>query len=93
VKSGHDVDVEQRYDPAWHEWTRSEPYSVGIEEAVMLLEPEGWELSQASGGSTRTCAAWASRSARPARIPSRDEDLGAVVADLADSYAPSGVAV
>src|ERR1700704_2484829 len=31
--------------PAWAEWTRSEPYTVGIEEEVMLLCPEDWRLA------------------------------------------------
>jgi carboxylate-amine ligase len=31
--------------PAWAEWARSEPYTVGIEEEVMLLHPEDWRLA------------------------------------------------
>ena len=30
----------------WAEWHPSAPYTVGIEEEVMLLEPEGWSLAQ-----------------------------------------------
>src|SRR5260370_23099816 len=31
--------------PAWAEWARSEPYTVGIEEEVMLLHPADWRLA------------------------------------------------
>jgi carboxylate-amine ligase len=30
----------------WAEWTSSTPYSVGIEEEVMLLDPRDWSLAQ-----------------------------------------------
>ena len=33
--------------PAWAEWRpRTAPYTVGIEEEAMLLDPVGWKLSQ-----------------------------------------------
>ncbi len=32
--------------PGWAQWTASEPYSVGVEEEVMILEPRGWQLAQ-----------------------------------------------
>jgi carboxylate-amine ligase len=31
---------------AWAEWNPSAPYSVGIEEEVMLLDPHDWSLAQ-----------------------------------------------
>jgi glutamate---cysteine ligase / carboxylate-amine ligase len=31
--------------PAWAEWTPSRPYSIGIEEEVMLLDPRDWSLA------------------------------------------------
>jgi carboxylate-amine ligase len=30
----------------WATWRQSEPYTVGIEEEVMLLDPATWELAQ-----------------------------------------------
>ena len=30
----------------WAEWHPSAPYSVGIEEEVMLLDPDDWSLAQ-----------------------------------------------
>lgn len=32
----------------WSEWLGSEPYTVGIEEELMLLDPEDWSLAQRS---------------------------------------------
>ncbi len=32
--------------PAWADWNPSAPYSVGIEEEAMLLDPETWSLAQ-----------------------------------------------
>ncbi len=32
--------------PAWAAWTASRPYSVGIEEEVMILDPVDWALAQ-----------------------------------------------
>ena len=32
--------------PKWSIWRESHPYSVGIEEEVMLLEPRDWSLAQ-----------------------------------------------
>jgi carboxylate-amine ligase len=32
--------------PAWAEWNSSRPYTVGIEEEVMLLDPHDWSLAQ-----------------------------------------------
>ena len=32
--------------PAWAEWSPSRPYTVGIEEEVMLLNPGDWSLAQ-----------------------------------------------
>ena len=32
--------------PAWSEWNPSEPYTVGIEEEVMLVDPSDWSLAQ-----------------------------------------------
>jgi carboxylate-amine ligase len=34
--------------PDWAEWTKSEPYSLGAEEEVMLLNPADWSLAQQS---------------------------------------------
>ncbi|HWE09121.1 MAG TPA: YbdK family carboxylate-amine ligase [Solirubrobacteraceae bacterium] len=31
--------------PEWAEWRTSKPYSIGIEEEVMLLKPDGWGLA------------------------------------------------
>ena len=31
--------------PAWAEWSPSRPYSIGIEEEVMLLDPRNWSLA------------------------------------------------
>jgi glutamate---cysteine ligase / carboxylate-amine ligase len=31
----------------WAEWAETEPFSLGVEEEVMLLEPGGWGLAQA----------------------------------------------
>jgi glutamate---cysteine ligase / carboxylate-amine ligase len=31
--------------PEWAQWNASEPYSIGIEEEVMLLEPGDWSLA------------------------------------------------
>jgi carboxylate-amine ligase len=31
--------------PAWAEWRASRPYTVGIEEEVMLLDPQDWGLA------------------------------------------------
>jgi len=36
--------------PAWAEWSRgtaARPFTLGVEEEVMLLEPPGWNLAQA----------------------------------------------
>jgi hypothetical protein len=30
---------------AWATWNRSEAYTVGLEEEVMLLDPERWALA------------------------------------------------
>ncbi|MGI8413100.1 MAG: carboxylate-amine ligase [Solirubrobacteraceae bacterium] len=32
--------------PRWADWHRSDPYTVGIEEEVMLLDPGDWSLAQ-----------------------------------------------
>jgi len=32
----------------WSEWVGSEPYTVGVEEELMLLNPGGWSLAQRS---------------------------------------------
>jgi len=32
----------------WAAWQRSEPYTIGLEEEVMLLDPEDWSLAQRS---------------------------------------------
>jgi glutamate---cysteine ligase / carboxylate-amine ligase len=32
--------------PRWAEWQRSEPYTLGVEEEVMLLDPADWCLAQ-----------------------------------------------
>jgi glutamate---cysteine ligase / carboxylate-amine ligase len=32
--------------PMWAEWNSSAPYTVGIEEEVMLLDPRDWSLAQ-----------------------------------------------
>ena len=32
--------------PDWADWRASMPYTLGVEEEVMLLEPEGWMLAQ-----------------------------------------------
>ena len=32
--------------PAWAEWADTAPYSVGVEEEVMLLSPDEWSLAQ-----------------------------------------------
>ena len=34
--------------PDWAQWMRSEWYSVGVEEEVMLLDPRDWSLAQQS---------------------------------------------
>jgi len=34
--------------PGWSAWRPSVPYTVGIEEEVMLLDPEDWSLAQCS---------------------------------------------
>jgi carboxylate-amine ligase len=34
--------------PDWSHWTCSEPYTVGIEEEMMLLDPASWSLAQDS---------------------------------------------
>src|ERR1700744_655225 len=31
--------------PEWAQWSASKPYSIGIEEEVMLLEPDDWGLA------------------------------------------------
>jgi glutamate---cysteine ligase / carboxylate-amine ligase len=31
--------------PAWAEWRTGEPWTVGVEEEVMLLDPRGWTLA------------------------------------------------
>jgi carboxylate-amine ligase len=33
--------------PAWAEWAQTMPFTLGIEEEVMLLDPETWGLAQA----------------------------------------------
>src|SRR4051794_41744195 len=33
---------------AWAAWQPSEPYTIGLEEEVMLLDPEDWSLAQRS---------------------------------------------
>jgi carboxylate-amine ligase len=35
--------------PEWAQWSASEPYSIGIEEEVMLLEPDDWGLAHRAG--------------------------------------------
>jgi carboxylate-amine ligase len=32
----------------WAAWQRSEPYTIGLEEEVMLLDPDDWSLAQRS---------------------------------------------
>jgi carboxylate-amine ligase len=32
--------------PDWAEWSSSRPYTIGIEEEVMFLDPENWGLAQ-----------------------------------------------
>jgi glutamate---cysteine ligase / carboxylate-amine ligase len=32
--------------PAWAKWNPSRPYTIGIEEEVMLLDPHDWSLAQ-----------------------------------------------
>ncbi len=32
--------------PAWADWNASRPYTVGVEEEVMLLHPRDWSLAQ-----------------------------------------------
>jgi carboxylate-amine ligase len=32
--------------PAWARWNSSRPYTIGIEEEVMLLDPHDWSLAQ-----------------------------------------------
>ena len=32
--------------PAWANWNSSRPYTIGIEEEVMLLDPHDWSLAQ-----------------------------------------------
>ena len=32
----------------WSAWQASRPYTIGIEEEVMLLDPEDWSLAQRS---------------------------------------------
>jgi carboxylate-amine ligase len=34
--------------PQWAEWNPSRPYTIGIEEEVMFLDPRGWGLAQRS---------------------------------------------
>lgn len=33
-------------NPTWAEWCSSEPYTIGLEEEVMLLNPSDWSLAQ-----------------------------------------------
>jgi glutamate---cysteine ligase / carboxylate-amine ligase len=32
--------------PSWARWRRSEPFTVGVEEEVMMVRPEDWSLAQ-----------------------------------------------
>jgi carboxylate-amine ligase len=41
------VGVAELSAPAWAEWAQTAPFSLGIEEEVMLLDPETWGLAQA----------------------------------------------
>jgi carboxylate-amine ligase len=34
--------------PDWAEWNPSRPYTIGVEEEVMFLDPRGWDLAQRS---------------------------------------------
>src|SRR5947208_11161225 len=38
--------------PLWARWNREldQPYTLGLEEEVMLLEPSSWSLAQSSDG-------------------------------------------
>ena len=33
--------------PSWSAWALTEPFTIGVEEEVMLLEPRTWGLAQA----------------------------------------------
>ena len=34
--------------PAWAEWAQTSPFTLGVEEEVMLLDPDDWSLAQRS---------------------------------------------
>ena len=39
--------MEARTQPGWADWTEAErPFTIGIEEEVMLLDPGDWSLDQ-----------------------------------------------
>ena len=42
--------MEASTQPGWARWrTRKEPFTIGIEEEVMLLDPADWALDQRFG--------------------------------------------
>ncbi len=44
--------------PEWARWQSSEPYSIGVEEEVMILDPSDWALAQETEEVFETLPAW-----------------------------------
>ena len=44
--------------PEWARWRSSEPYSIGVEEEVMILDPSDWTLAQETEEVFETLPAW-----------------------------------
>ena len=90
----------ERMLPAWARWKRGEPWTVGLEEEVMLLEPDGspaWrsedvlarlgpELGEHARGSPVRGKAWKTG----VRAEARPESCPRVKGELAASASSTG---